>query len=118
MGTTTDLRNGEVVTNSNVRFYCYRMFTYMRYGHLGRGNRIPIPACVQAKIHELYPDPNNRYVGFRAGRDEDDDDGSQSSSTETYGDEGVDVPDNMGETQAREASEGIDETSGELDTPH
>ena len=42
----------------------YRMFTYLKYGHLGRGVRIPIPECVVAKIREKYPDPNEEYMGF------------------------------------------------------
>ena len=42
----------------------YRMFTYLKYGHLGRGVRIPIPECVVAKIREKYPDPDEEYMGF------------------------------------------------------
>ena len=36
----------------------------MKFDHLGRGNRIPIPSCVTTKIkNHLYPEPTNYYTG-------------------------------------------------------
>ena len=42
----------------------YRMFTYLKYGHLGRGVRILVPECAVAKIQEKYPDPDGEYMDF------------------------------------------------------
>ena len=47
-----------------VRKALYHLFTYLKYGHLGRGNRIPIPSCVMEKIREEYPDQNREFMGF------------------------------------------------------
>ena len=54
----------ERLENKEMRKSMYRMFTYLKYGHLGRGVRIPIPECVVAKIREKYPDPDEEYMGF------------------------------------------------------
>lgn len=50
--------------NKEMRKSMYRMFTYLKYGHLGRGVRIPVPECIVAKIREKYPDPDEDYMGF------------------------------------------------------
>ena len=55
----------ERVENRERRKSMYRMFTYLKYGHLGRGVRIPIPECVLTKIKEIYPDPDGEYMGFK-----------------------------------------------------
>ena len=54
----------ERLENKEMRKSMYRMFTYLKYGHLGRGVRIPIPECVVAKVREKYPDPDEDYMGF------------------------------------------------------
>ena len=38
--------NGNIVANSAVRKGAYKLFTYMKFSQLGKGNRIPIPDCV------------------------------------------------------------------------
>ena len=53
-----------LVTNERMRKALYRLFTYMKFGHLGRGNRIPIPQCVVDKFREAYPEPDGVYMGF------------------------------------------------------
>jgi hypothetical protein len=58
-------RNGRPITYTKMRAFLYRTFTYMKFGHLGRGNRIPIPNCVVREIKKLYPDPEGYYTGFR-----------------------------------------------------
>ena len=55
----------EQIENKERRKSMYRMFTYLKYGHLGRGVRIPIPECVLTKIQEIYPDPDGEYMGFK-----------------------------------------------------
>lgn len=52
--------------NSKMRKALYKSFTYIKFGHLGKGNRIPIPACVTSKIRQLYPSSGERYVGFHS----------------------------------------------------
>ena len=53
-----------VVDNERMRKTLYKMFTREKYGHLGKGNRIPLPNCVVVKIREAFPDPENKYMGF------------------------------------------------------
>ena len=59
-----DKNTKERLENKEMRKSMYRMFTYLKYGHLCRGVRIPIPECVVAKIREKYPDPDEEYMGF------------------------------------------------------
>ncbi len=56
---------GEIVNNALARYQLCSMFTYLKYGHLGRGNRICLPECVEDKIREHFPDPQNHYTNFR-----------------------------------------------------
>lgn len=56
--------NGVVVPNSKMRRALYRAFTYLKFGHLGKRNRIPIPSCVTKKIREMYPEADGKYMGF------------------------------------------------------
>ena len=60
-----DRNTKQRLQNKEMRKSMYRMFTYLKYGHLGRGVRIPIPECVMGKIREKYPDPAEDYMGFR-----------------------------------------------------
>ena len=53
---------GWSIPNSKMWLYLYCLFTYLKFGHLGRGNRIPIPSCVTTQIRNLYPDPT--YTEF------------------------------------------------------
>ena len=55
----------EQIENKERRKSMYRMFTYLKYGHLGRGVRIPIPVCVLTKIQENSPDPDGEYMDFK-----------------------------------------------------
>ena len=57
--------SGRPITYTKMRCFLYRTFTYMKFGHLGRGNRIPLPNCVLREIKKLYPDPEGYYKGFR-----------------------------------------------------
>ena len=39
--------------------------TYVRvlHGVLGRGNRVVVPSCVKDLIREMFPDPQEEYMG-------------------------------------------------------
>ena len=60
-------KDGVAVSNAKMRKALYRLFTYKKFGHLGKGNRIPIPNCVTDKIKEMYPDDDDSYMGFDGG---------------------------------------------------
>ena len=64
--------SGNEVSNASMRKAMYRMFTYLKFGHLGKGNRIPIPQCVADKIREIYPAEDGKYMGFHPTKEEDD----------------------------------------------
>jgi len=71
-GTTGEVLDaaGDVVLSAKVRFALYSYFTYIKYGHLGRGNRIPVPRCIKCKIEALHPEPTGNYRGFQERRTE------------------------------------------------
>jgi hypothetical protein len=48
----------ENVENYKKRKAMYRLFTYQKYGHLGKGNRIPIPIYVIEKIRQMCSSPD------------------------------------------------------------
>ena len=54
-----------IPTHKQMRFHCYRYMTYVIHGHLGEGDRRKLPSCVEAAIHETYPD--KEFVGFKPG---------------------------------------------------
>ena len=62
-GERIDDRN-VVVDNERVRKTFCRMFTREKHGHLGKGNRIPVPNCAVQKIREAFPDPEDKHMGF------------------------------------------------------
>ncbi|KAL4126499.1 hypothetical protein QTP88_010721 [Uroleucon formosanum] len=53
--------------NKTWRFICYKQYTSWvnSWIAMGRGNRVVLPACVEQKIREEYPEPNGIYVGFK-----------------------------------------------------
>ena len=50
------------------RLAAYRHLVLWLNGHLGQGNRVPLPSCAVCKIRSRYPDPNGRYTGFKPTR--------------------------------------------------
>ncbi|KAJ8033492.1 P2X purinoceptor 7 [Holothuria leucospilota] len=42
-------------------------YIYWKYGRLGRGNRVVLPACCVRKIRERFPSANGQYRGFIPG---------------------------------------------------
>ena len=57
--------NDNCVYNRAMRKAIYRVFTYIKYGHLGRGQRIPIPECVLREIRNMFPERDGEYMGFK-----------------------------------------------------
>lgn len=51
-------------TNRKYRSQAYRKYILFQFGKVGHGVRIPVPACVAARIHWRYPEPDGRYTGF------------------------------------------------------
>ena len=52
--------------NSVRRKALCRLHTCKKYGHLGKGNRVPIPKCVQDRIRDKWPEANSELcMGFR-----------------------------------------------------
>ncbi len=51
--------------NKQMRYLSYRAMSRMLNGHLGGGNRVPLPPCVIHAIRAMFPDTEGNYVGFR-----------------------------------------------------
>ena len=49
------------------RNQAYRFFTLWQHGRLGRGNRVPLPACAMGKIRWKFPQPDGIYRNFQPG---------------------------------------------------
>ena len=54
-----------------IRFMLYHLATQLIHGpNLGRGNRRPLPECVEAHIKAKYPNTDGKaYVGFKENED-------------------------------------------------
>ncbi len=65
-GYVTDTRSGEQVSNNRIRFTCYKIFTYEKFGHLGKGNQMKIPDCAESSIKALFPNIDGNYTNFNA----------------------------------------------------
>lgn len=46
------------------RLSAYRQFVVWIYGHLGKYNRIVVPACAVHVIRQNYEEQTGHYVGF------------------------------------------------------
>jgi hypothetical protein len=45
------------------------MYTRVKHGYLGKGNRTTLPKCVTDYIRINFPDKENCYVGFLSNDD-------------------------------------------------
>jgi hypothetical protein len=64
-GNRIDASLHEIVSMNQIRYTLYHAFTYARYGHLGKNNRIKLGQCVETKIKELFPNRDGQeYTGF------------------------------------------------------
>jgi len=65
-GYVIEHNTGQKVNNEKLRFTSYTMFTYEKFGHVGKGHRIKLPLCVEGKIKEMFPNIDGNYTGFQA----------------------------------------------------
>ena len=52
--------------NSRKRKALYKLYTWFRFGRLGKGNRKVLPQCVKDGIRYHFPGSNNDYMGHMA----------------------------------------------------
>ena len=52
------------IDNSVKRKTAYRLFTYLKHGHMGKGNRIKIEDCVINSIRLYWPEEDGEYTGY------------------------------------------------------
>jgi hypothetical protein len=51
------------------RFVAYRNLFVMIYGRSrAKMSRKPLPSCIVMRVRTAFPDPNNKYTGFKAKR--------------------------------------------------
>jgi hypothetical protein len=55
IGYVIEALNGKQVLNKSIRFSCYRLFMYEKFGHLGHGSRMKLP-CVEKAVKEQCPE--------------------------------------------------------------
>ena len=58
------VEEGTQPTNAAIQNRCYRTFTFLYHGYLGRGVRREIVTCVVNAIREEYSD--DEYMGYRS----------------------------------------------------
>jgi hypothetical protein len=62
------------LSNKQKRYQLYRHITRRRHGMLGKGNRRPLPSCIEEGMKDLYP--SEKYTGYKSAYDSGPDDGS------------------------------------------
>ncbi len=65
-GYVVDKSSGAKVPNNKIRFLFYEMFTYEKFGHIGRGNRIKKPDCIDQQVKQKFPDLDGNYTNYSA----------------------------------------------------
>jgi hypothetical protein len=50
--------------NNKIRFSFYRMFTYKKFVHFGRGNQIKIPDRLEQQVKHMSPNLDGNYTYF------------------------------------------------------
>lgn len=56
--------------NNKYRNAAYRFFILWQVGRLGRGVRVCPPACVVARIRQMYPRNDQNYTGYESFEDD------------------------------------------------
>lgn len=54
------------VENRTIRKSAYKLFVYLKYGHMGKGNRIQIASCVVDRIRDKWPEEDGNYTGYNS----------------------------------------------------
>ena len=58
--------NGKQCPNNVCRKNCYRQFSLMVNGTLGKGNRVRLPRCIEDNVRLHYPNEiGKNYLGFK-----------------------------------------------------
>jgi len=57
--------NSSNLSENLKRKQLYKAFTFIKFGSLGSGNRIPISKCVVDEIRLLHPDVVENYMGYQ-----------------------------------------------------
>lgn len=60
------------------RLACYKLYTLLEHGRLGRSRRKPLPACVEARIKMLHQSPT--FTGYKGAKEKSDDDSNDNDS--------------------------------------
>lgn len=61
-----EIQESDEAVNHLRRKQAYKIYTYERYGYLGKGTRKQIPHCAMAAIRSKWPDPVGSYLGYRS----------------------------------------------------
>ena len=70
------------------RLACYKLYTTLEHGRLGRSRRKPLPACVEARIKIMQPSKN--FTGYKEKKKEKEKLHDSSSDDDTW--EGTSSP--------------------------
>ena len=58
--------NGKQCPNNVCRKFCYRQFSLILHGHLGKGQRVQLPSCVEDGVRSQFPNESGqKYMGFK-----------------------------------------------------
>ena len=61
---------GEACPNNVCRKHGYRHFSLLIYGHLGKGQRVKLPGCIEEGVRSKYPNQSGKaYMGYKQSDD-------------------------------------------------
>jgi hypothetical protein len=63
---TEEKRNEIKGSHRSYKKQCYQRYAFLKYGRLGRGNRIPLGPCVEDGIRRMFPIHDNSFVGYHS----------------------------------------------------
>ena len=58
-------------TAKQCRFEMYRYMSQLLHGRMGKGNRRPLPSCVEIAIKDQFVALDGKYTGFKSGKNDD-----------------------------------------------
>ena len=62
-----DRENNSEKKPENYRFVAYRNLFILTYGRTrAKEERKPLPSCLVMRVRNLFPDPNDKYTGFKS----------------------------------------------------
>lgn len=54
------------ISNRQKRKSAYKLFIYIKYGTLGKGNRVELSDCVLREVRKMFPDSTDDYMGYKS----------------------------------------------------